>query len=289
MFSYAILFLRFVMATSRRSRSTAKSLKPITAGGLDGTWDTKHHCISLDLPIGVTSIKMIVEGVDGVHTMDFSSFECSTSFVQWKDYDYPWSSLDFLLAREARQQGRHPPVASSHPYPRCQDIVRFENPTRLPFLHGGQWTMAQSAHTLLHSSIMHQTMSCCDLVVPSPTCPLPATGDGYLSWGLRWPGPGAAPNLTRAPTLLRALPLPSTLTPLPPAPHPLVFCSLPPAAHLSLWDVDPCLPPPFTASKVLVWRRKHFFMIFVMNSALWETCTPWLLHWASPIHRLTSS
>ena len=85
MFYYAILsilFLRFVMATSRRSRSTAKSLKRITAGGLEGTWDTKRCCISLDLPVGVTSIKMIVEGVDGVHTMDFSSFECSASFVR---------------------------------------------------------------------------------------------------------------------------------------------------------------------------------------------------------------
>ena len=47
---------RSVMATSRRSRSTAKSLKHMT--------------------------KMIVEGVDGVHTMDFSSFECSASFVK---------------------------------------------------------------------------------------------------------------------------------------------------------------------------------------------------------------
>ena len=141
MFYYAILSipsLRSVMATSRRSRSTAKSLKCVTASGLEGTWDTKRHCISLDLPVGVTSIKMIVEGVDGVHTMDFSSFECSASFVQWKNYDYPWSSSDFLLAREAWQQGRCPPVASSHPYPRHRDIVWFENLTRPSFLQGGQ-------------------------------------------------------------------------------------------------------------------------------------------------------
>ena len=104
MFYYAIrsiIFLRFVMATSRRSLSTAKSLKHVTASGLEGTWDTKRCCISLDLPVGVTSIKVIVECVDGVHTMDFSSFECSASFIRWKDYDYPWSSSDFLLAREA--------------------------------------------------------------------------------------------------------------------------------------------------------------------------------------------
>ena len=70
--------------------------------------------------------------------MDFSSFECAGSFIQWKDYDYPWKTSDFMLAREARHHRRRPPIASSQAYPRCRDIVRFENPTRLPFLRGGQ-------------------------------------------------------------------------------------------------------------------------------------------------------
>ena len=130
------------MASSRHSRSThksaAKSLKHVTAGGLEGVWDTKRRCVSLELPVGVTSIQMVVEGVDGVHTMDFSSFECAGSFVQWKDYDYPWKTSDFMLAREARRHGRHPPIASSQAYPRHWGIVHFENPTRLPFLRGGQ-------------------------------------------------------------------------------------------------------------------------------------------------------
>ena len=130
------------MATSRCSRSThksaAKSLKRVTAGGLEGVWDTKHRCVSLELPVGVISIQMVVEGVDGVHTMDFSSFECTGSFIQWKDYDYPWKTSNFMLAREARNHRRHPPIASSQAYPRHWDIVRFENPTRPPFLQGGQ-------------------------------------------------------------------------------------------------------------------------------------------------------
>ena len=81
---------------------------------------------------------MVVEGVGGVHTIDFSSFECAGSFVQWKDYDYPWKTSDLMLAREARRHGRRPPVASSQAYPRHWDIVCFENPTRPPFLRGGQ-------------------------------------------------------------------------------------------------------------------------------------------------------
>ena len=110
----------------------------MTAGGLEGIWNTKRCCVSLDLPVGVTSIKMVVEGVDGVHTMDFSSFECAGSFVPWKDYDYPWATNDFMLAREIRRQGRCLPTASCQAYPRRRDIVRFENPTRPPFLRGGQ-------------------------------------------------------------------------------------------------------------------------------------------------------
>ena len=88
--------------------------------------------------MGVTSIQMVVEGVDGVHTMDFSSFECARSFVQWKDYDYPWKTSDFMLAREARHHRRRLPVASSQAYPRHRDIVHFENLTQPPFLQGGQ-------------------------------------------------------------------------------------------------------------------------------------------------------
>ena len=141
-FCISIPSLRLPMASARRSRSTyksaAKSLKRVTAGGLEGVWDTKRRCVSLELPMGVTSIQMVVEGVDGVDTMDFSSFECAGSFVQWKDYDYPWKTSDFMLAREARCHGRHPPVASSQAYPRHQDIVQFENLTWPPFLRGGQ-------------------------------------------------------------------------------------------------------------------------------------------------------
>ena len=142
LFLSSIPSLRLPMASARCSCSThksaAKSLKRVTAGGLEGVWDTKRRCVSLELPVGVTSIQMVVEGVDGVHTMDFSNFECARSFIQWKDYDYPWKTSDFMLAREARHDGHHPPVASSQAYPRHRDIVQFENPTRPPFLRGGQ-------------------------------------------------------------------------------------------------------------------------------------------------------
>ena len=172
------------MASSRRSRSTyksaAKSLKHVTAGGLEGVWDTKLRCISLELPVGVTSIQMAVEGVDGVHTMDFSSFECAGSFVQWKDYDYPWKSSDFMLAREARHHGRHPPIASSQAYPRCRDIVRFENPTRPPFLRGGQRQWRGRSYTPWNSDMPHAPSL--DPADPNLTRPLLNAVGAHLPW-----------------------------------------------------------------------------------------------------------
>ena len=99
------------------------------------------------------------------------------------------------------------------------------------------------AHTPLQSSVMHQTVPCHDLIAPSPTLPLPTAGDRCLSWGLRWPGPGATPYLARAPALLCALPLPSALTPLPLVPHPLAFYALHLAVHLPLWESIPISLP----------------------------------------------
>ena len=124
------------MASSRRSRftykSAAKSLKRVTRFGRSLGHQAQMHLTGA--PCGCDLYPMVVEGVDGVHTMDFSSFECAGSFVQWKDYDYPWKLSDFMLAREARHHGQRPPIASSQAYPWHRDIVRFENPTQPPFL-----------------------------------------------------------------------------------------------------------------------------------------------------------
>ena len=161
-------------------KSAAKSLKRVTAGGLEGVWDTKRRCVSLELPVGVTSIQMVVEGVDGVHTMDFSSFECAGSFVQWKDYDYPWKTSDFMLAREARHHRHHPPIASSQAYPRRRDIVRFENPTRPPFLWGGQCPWCGRSYS--PSELQYTPHPSLDPADPNITRPVPDAVSKLLSW-----------------------------------------------------------------------------------------------------------
>ena len=172
------------MASSRHSRSTyksaAKSLKCVTAGGLEGVWDTKRRCVSLELPVGVTSIQMVVEGVDGVHTMDFSSFECAGSFVQWKDYDYPWKSSDFMLAREARRHGRRPPVASNQAYPGVETSCALRIQLSRPFF-GVDSANGMDGHTPPRNSDIPHTPSL-DPADPNLTHPLPNAISAHLPW-----------------------------------------------------------------------------------------------------------
>ena len=118
-----------------------KNVKKITTGGMEGEWDPKRRKLSANLPVGVTEIRLSVEGIDGVHKMDFSTFECTGSYISWKDYDYPALSKDYMLQRENRRQGRKPYEIFSTDYPRMRNITRFENPTRPPFLKGGQRPM----------------------------------------------------------------------------------------------------------------------------------------------------
>ena len=46
---------------------------------------------------------LAVEGIDGVHKMEFSSFDCAGSFIPWKDYDYPALSKGYMLYCENKR------------------------------------------------------------------------------------------------------------------------------------------------------------------------------------------
>ena len=275
------------MASSRRSRSTyksaAKSLKRVTAGGLEGVWDTKRRCISLELPVGVTSIQMVVEGVDGVHTVDFSSFECAGSFVQWKDYDYPWKSSDFMLAREARRHGRRPPAASSQAYPWRRDIVRFENPTRPPFLRGGQrlWRgRSYSPSELRYTprpisrdrrSKSHSPASVCRQRTPTVGAVMTLPQDHSRS-------PSSSVSSLHGKTPSPTLGRPDT-----PAPGATVQGGIIPSSNSAFTPVRRQSPTPHhphsTTSPVTGWRNVPSFLACVMKLELWAICNPWPLPW----------
>ena len=118
-----------------------KNVKKVTAGGMEGEWDPRKRTLSAKLPVGVTEIWLAIEGIDGVHKMEFSSFDCAGSFIPWKDYDYPALSKGYMLYSENQKQRRKPFHIHSQNYPWVSNITCFENPTRPPFLKGGQRPM----------------------------------------------------------------------------------------------------------------------------------------------------
>ena len=85
-----------------------KNVKKVTVGGMEGEWDLKKRRLSAKLPVSVTEIPLAVEGIDGVHKMEFSFFDCAGSFISWKDYDYLALSKGCMLHRENKKQGRNP-------------------------------------------------------------------------------------------------------------------------------------------------------------------------------------
>ena len=143
-----------------------KNVKKVTAGGMEGEWDPKKRKLSAKLPVSVTEIWLAVEGIDGVHKMEFSSFDCAGSFISWKDYDYPALSKGYMLHRENKKQGRKPFRIFSQNYPWISNITRFENPTRPPFLKGGQRPMRGRSYS--PSELRYQLHQCRATVSLSP-------------------------------------------------------------------------------------------------------------------------
>ena len=215
--------------------------------------------------------------MDGVHTMDFSSFECSASFVKWKDYDYPWSSSDFLLARETHCHGCHHPVTSSHAYPWRQDIIQFENPTHPPFLRGGQrpWRghsyspselryVPPHAILCLRCSQSHSPTSCHHM-------PLPVMGTRVAqSWSRTRSRSGShSSGCSGSPSPMHPqCPVMPALN----ATSPGILC---PSSHSMFTPIGQHSPPLpfFTASRGSGWRKRLLSKRSVLSLALSVTST----------------
>ena len=156
-------------------------MKKVTAGGMEGEWDPKKRKLSAKLPVGVTEIWLAAEGIDGVHKMEFSSFDCAGSFIPRMDYDYPALSKGYILYCENKKQGRKPFRIFSQNYPRISNITHFENPTRPPFLKGGQCPMQGRSYSPLELRYqLHQHRATVSLSPPCHT-PTPSTSHSRSS------------------------------------------------------------------------------------------------------------
>ena len=156
-------------------------MKKVTVVGMAGEWDPKKRKLSAKLPVSVTEIWLAVEGIDGVHKMEFSSFDCAGSFISWKDNDYPALSKEYMLHRKNKKQGRKPFRIFSQNYPCISNITHFENPTRPPFLKGGQHPMCGRSYS--PSELRYQPRQCRPTVSLSPPrhTPTPSTSHSHSS------------------------------------------------------------------------------------------------------------
>ena len=67
---------------------------------MEGTWDIKSRCFTVYSLPGIAEAYMWFLGVNGVHVLRFTSYECSGFHVDWEDLDYPIDSKELLIEKE---------------------------------------------------------------------------------------------------------------------------------------------------------------------------------------------
>ena len=55
---------------------------------MEGTWDMKSRCFTVYAPLDIAEAYMQFQGVNGIHVLRFTSYECSSLHVGWEDLDY---------------------------------------------------------------------------------------------------------------------------------------------------------------------------------------------------------
>ena len=61
----------------------------------------KNRCFTNYAPPGIAEAYMQFHGVDGVHVLRVTSYECSVFYVGWEDLDYPVDREEFLIERNS--------------------------------------------------------------------------------------------------------------------------------------------------------------------------------------------
>ena len=67
---------------------------------LQGTWDMANRYFLIEVPAGIADANMRFRGVDGIHLLRFSAFECSGYEVDWGDVDDSIDCEEHLFKRE---------------------------------------------------------------------------------------------------------------------------------------------------------------------------------------------
>ena len=176
-----------------------------------------------------------------------------------------------------------PPIASSQAYPRRRDIVHFENPTRPPFLRGGQhqwrersYSPSELRYTPRPVSRPRRSKS----HSPTSECRRRTPTMGTLMTHPRNHSHSPSSSVSSVCGKMQS-PLDARIHRLLEQQHKLVLFP-----HLTA-----CLPqfgtspqshhnPCSTTSQVTGWRNVPSFLACVMKLELWAIFNPWPLPWA---------
>ena len=105
----------------------SKYIKGVVSGELHGTWDMPSRYIFIEVPVGIADAYMKFKGIDGIHLLRFSAFECAGYQVGWDENDYPIDCEDYLIEREFRKLKRHCPDQMDLPFPHMHGFTDFYN------------------------------------------------------------------------------------------------------------------------------------------------------------------
>ena len=67
---------------------------------MEGIWDMKNRCFTVYAPPDIAEAYMQFQGVDGVHVLRFTSYECSGFHVGWVNLNYPVDREEYLIEKE---------------------------------------------------------------------------------------------------------------------------------------------------------------------------------------------
>ena len=130
------------MARFNRKPSPAiarsKYIKRVVSGKLQDTWDMTKRYFLIGLPGGIVHADMRFQGIDRIHLLRFSAFECAGYQVIWDEADYPIDCEDYLIEREFRKLKRHCPDPASLPFPHMHAFTDFYIPACPAHFVGGR-------------------------------------------------------------------------------------------------------------------------------------------------------
>ena len=77
----------------------SKYIKRVVSGKLEDTWDMTNRYFLIEVPGGIADAYMRFKGIDRIHLLRFSAFECAGYQVGWDEADYPIDCKDYLIER----------------------------------------------------------------------------------------------------------------------------------------------------------------------------------------------